>query len=49
MRAATQSEGEGEGEGARFDYAAYAERRLAAFRARARAYTLTGGEVSVLE
>ena len=47
MRAATQSEGEGEGE--IFDYAAYAERRLSAFRASRAARTLTGGEVSLLE
>ena len=49
MRAANQSEGEGEGEGDRFDYAAYAERRLSAFRASRAARTLTGGEVSLLE
>ena len=49
MRAANQSEGEGEGEGARFDYAAYAERRLAAFRTSRAAYTITGGGFSVLE
>ena len=49
MRAANQSEGEGEGEGERFDYAAYAEARLSAFRASRAARTLTGGEVSLLE
>ena len=49
MRAANQSEGEGEGEGDRFDYAAYAEARLSAFRASRAARTLTGGEVSLLE
>ena len=49
MRAANQSEGEGEGEGERFDYAAYAEARLSAFRASRAKYTLTGGDVSLLE
>ena len=49
MRAANQSEGEGEGDGERFDYAAYAERRLFAFRASRAAYTITGGGVSILE
>lgn len=49
MRAANQSEGEGEGEGDRFDYAAYAEARLSAFRASRAAYTVAGGGVSIVE